>query len=414
MKNNFYILVTFLLIGVNYSVRAQDTLSSTYVEKRTYELFLAKDWKELIEIGELAVNEGYDYFNLRMRIGMAYFEKENYLAAEKHFEKALCFSDNDKLVLEYLYFCKLFTGQQEECRILSASFPNDLIVKMGLKEDSPIYSISVEGAKKISNNLSYDEPDDEGDGTFFNPASYFQVGLKHGVKNRLSLFHAVSFFGQETSVGKVKQAQYYLNGTIPLKNKWSISPAFHLVNTNFSGVAYVDETAYEFNTKNNYFVGSMELRKSIGMYKLSLGTTYSNTSDVNQFYHYGTVIYSPRGNNKLLLGLTTYLHTNDSYASSYTAFSPFVYLQPLKRIGFKLSYFHNRGNNVIEDNGSFINNSQNLTKARYGANLYFVASKNITLFGIYQFESKEQRVPVINYQYNLFLAGIKISPSVFK
>ena len=90
--------------------------------------------------------------------------------------------------------------------------------------------------------------------------------------------------------------------------------------------------------------------------------------------------------------------------------APFIYLQPAKSISVKLSYLTNAGNNIIEDNGYFINNSSDLTKSRFGALANFQLTNSISLYGLYQLEFKQENVQQFNYRYNVIVAGIRIVP----
>ena len=90
--------------------------------------------------------------------------------------------------------------------------------------------------------------------------------------------------------------------------------------------------------------------------------------------------------------------------------SPFIYVQPINQISLKLSYLSNTKNNVIEENGYLVNNSADLTKSRYSVLVNFNISKKVALYGLYQLEYKQERAQLFNYQYNVFVAGLKITP----
>src|ERR1039457_6036722 len=97
------IIFTALLFFAK-STFSQDTLNSKIVETKSYQLYLDKNWKELISFGNKAVENGFDYYYLRMRIGTAYYEQKNYRTAQEHFWKAYQFNSTDDLSMEYLYY----------------------------------------------------------------------------------------------------------------------------------------------------------------------------------------------------------------------------------------------------------------------------------------------------------------------
>ncbi len=396
----YYATITCtLLFGIS-TINAQEDLTSSTIDSKSYQLYTDKNWSELATFGNEAVQQGYDYFYIRMRTGIAYFEMKNYRLAENHFKKAIEFNSTDDLAQEYLYFCYVFTGKSEDARNLSTTFSTELSKKLGIESQSWIDFILLESALKLTDK-DYVYPFNQT--RYFEPAKYIQLGLKHTVKNRFSMFHALTYFNQNGAFGEVKQKQYYVNAAIPLKNKWSISPAIHLVNTNFKGFTTIDDT---------YFVGSLSVGKRLNKFDYLLGATFSNIANGNQYNHFATASYSVFGNSKLIVGFTGYLQTSDSYNTLNGSSAPFVYFQPFKATSVKLSYLKNNSKNIIEDNGSLVNNSNDLTKSRIGILADYQLSTRITIHALYQYEAKEyvQTTTSFNYNYNLFLVGLKFSP----
>jgi tetratricopeptide (TPR) repeat protein len=406
------IIFTFLATGIK--LNAQDTLTSSKVEIKTYNLYMSGNWPELISLGNKAIKEEYDYFYLRMRIGIAYYEKKNYRLAENHFKKALEFNSNDALALEYLYYCYAFTGRTEEARKLSTTFSSELLSKLSIDNVSPIDFLMIEGGSKISDSNQYASSDTSISDYFYDPATYVQIGLKHSLKNKISLFHAFTLYSQKSYAGNSRQLQYYISGAIQLKNNWLISPSFHIANTNFNSTySYTigsQEYTTESTTNSNTYVSSISIQKSINKFDLSIGTTLLNNSNDNHFNHFGSIIYSPLGNSKLIIGATGYLHTIDSYSTVNMALSPFVYIAPTKLVSVKLAYLYNQGNNIIENNGYLVNNSSDLTTSRFSIQANFKISKNVSFYTVYQLETKEQSTEAFSYNYNVILGGLKITP----
>src|ERR1035437_5516380 len=129
LGRNYKILISiFFLFHITKGI-AQDTLNSATVEQKSYQLYLDKNWDELIKFGNNAVDKGYDYFYLQMRIGIARFEKKNYRVAENHFKSALKFNSSDELAQEYLYYCYLYAGHYFKARLLSKTFSLTLAKK---------------------------------------------------------------------------------------------------------------------------------------------------------------------------------------------------------------------------------------------------------------------------------------------
>lgn len=416
---------------------AQDTLTSAIVEQKTYQLYQDKNWPELIRLGNKAIKQGYNYYYLQLRIGVAYFEKKKYCLAESYFKKALNFSSDDELAKEYLYYCYIYTGRVEDARRLSKHFSKELAIKTDVSKKAAIGFIMIEGGTKISDSAYYYNKGKKTESNFYKPATYFQLGLEHGIKKRISLYHAFTYFNQKNFVGSLQQIQYYLKAAVPVKNNWLISPSFHYINVNFSSqiTNTVTDTLWPpgmphnqpppgapplrtnthtltaiSKTNSSYFVGSFAIQKTIKRLAFLVGATISNMSGVTQYLNSASLYYSVLGNSKLILGCTGYAHTIDNYKTTYVSASPFIYLQPAKHISVKLSYLSNKGNNIVEDNGYFVNNSPDLTKSRIGVLANFSLSNSVSLYGLYQLEFKQENIQLFDYRYNIVVVGIKIIP----
>jgi hypothetical protein len=422
---NKAILIVVFALNV-FKLLAQDVINSSEVEQKSYQLYLDKKWPELIKYGNKASKSGYDYFYLQMRIGIAYYENRNYCLAENHFKKALAFSSNDELALEYLYYCYVFTGRYEEARKLSKQFNKKLAEKIGTVKLSSVDFVIVEGGTKITDSAGYYDKNTKSNSNYFNPALYIHAGIASSIKNRISIFNALTYFNQTTFTGTVSQFQYYLKSAIPIKNNWLISPAFHWINVGHTAEIPVATTSVTsksrpqgpparpqtetIQTTSNYFVGAFYIQKNINKFVLILGSTVSNMNDQTLLLHNGLISYSLLGNSRIVLGCTDYIHTVNSYSTINNSVSPFVYVQPFKKMSVKISYLQNKGSNIIEDNGYLVNNSGDLTTSRWSYLVNFNASQHIALYGLYQFENKEESSQNFNYHYNVIVAGIKIIP----
>ena len=436
LRRNIHIILFFTCSFFN--VMAQETMYSESIEQKSYQLYLDKKWDELICVGNNAIKNDMDYFYLRMRIGIAYYEKKDYALAESHFRKAITFNSSDDLALEYLYYSLLLNGRQEEARLLSKEFSAELAEKTGTNKSSSIQFIIIEGGTKKTDSSDYYNAFTKTKSNYFKPPVYFQIGINHSLKNCFSLFHAFSYYKQKNYIGNVSQLQYYLKATVPLKKNWMLIPALHIIQSNFSSetITSITDTLWPpgfpahslpppgapplktithtvsttTDSKSNYQVGSLSFQKNYRSYVFSLGTSLYNMGGVMQYIHSGFVSYSVFGNSKLIVGATGYLHQLQHESSMHTAMAPFVYLQPYNQLSLKLSYFHNSTYNLVEDNGYLVNNSIDLTTSRYSALVNFTLNKHISLYGLYQLEHKTESYQSFHYKYHMILGGLKITP----
>lgn len=143
------------MLLINTNLFAQETLTFTNVDKQTYDLYLAKDWNNLISISEKALNQNIDYFYLRLRLGIAQYELKQFDKSTENFKKALELNEGDELTQEYLYYSYFFDQKYLEAEKLSESFSKELKQKIGIIE--PKFVNSVEFESVYSQNLDFDK-----------------------------------------------------------------------------------------------------------------------------------------------------------------------------------------------------------------------------------------------------------------
>ena len=59
------------------SLKAQEKLDYNYVDSSPYQLWLNKDWNNLIKISALASQNNIEFYYLTLRTGVAWYEKKN-------------------------------------------------------------------------------------------------------------------------------------------------------------------------------------------------------------------------------------------------------------------------------------------------------------------------------------------------
>ena len=67
------LVFVFVFLGFGFTY-GQDPNKVWNPEQKTFNLYKERNWSELIFWGEKAINEGNDYFYLRMRLGIAFYE----------------------------------------------------------------------------------------------------------------------------------------------------------------------------------------------------------------------------------------------------------------------------------------------------------------------------------------------------
>lgn len=399
-----------------FVISAQDAFVE--VDTKTYNLYMAKEWKQLLNYGHRAIKEGIDYYYLRTRVGIAAYELKKYYVASRHFTEALRFNEGDELMQEYLYYSYTFTNRFEEANKLSKQFSAILLEKLKLKPKRPIDFVVIEGGTKLPDKSAYQSVITGRNTNTVNPAVYTQVGVGHSIKKRLSLFHALTYFGQNSYVGNLTQGQYYVKVSIPLKNGWQVSPAGHYLHQRI-----ITETipspplpgmpppkSISTTSTSNIFVGALTIRKQLGIWNFGLSNTVSNMFNKNLLLHGALASCAPLGNTKIVLGGTYFLHTTDAYVSTAQSFIGSLQVQPIPRWQVTFSYLSNAAQNIVEENGYLVNNAFDLTNWRAAIFVSYQLNSKWSVYATGQLEDKTEGISFYNYRYTILVAGIKITP----
>ena len=384
------ILYVLIIIATAFNCFAQQPLNSAEVESKSLKFYTEKQWDSLIVYGNNALRKHIDYYLLRMRLGIAYYEKKQYRAASPHFEKAIRFNSYDDLPKEYLYYCYLYSERYDEARRIK---PLTLI-----SHALPISLIYTEGGIKFS-----DRTDSVGN------MNYFQAGFVHNIGRIGSLFHAFTYLNQNVYWGSFTQEQYYIAANIPLGRGWLFSPAGHFVFLN-APVTVTDVPS----VKENPVVASISVRKSYkernrksaASYDLKFGLAVSNFYGSTRVQYNFSVIIYPLGNNKLSFAVSSYLRTADSNFVFCNNISMNCVLR--KKLKLNTGVYFGNMKYAVEDNGYLVNNSRDLTNARFTLMIDYLISKHIGIYALYQRESKVENFKNFFYNYNTALAGLKL------
>ena len=390
-------IITFFIIWVliySWDIKAQDDYHYL-AQYKTLELYQKEEWNELIALGNQCIDKNIDFYYLRIRLGVAYFRQKKYTHAIQHLNKALDFNSKSDLAQELLYYSYNILGRTEQSAKLYHNFSDALKDKISY---NPIEFIFLEAAIKQA-----EEDFQEGNtNLFFNEGQYGQLGIKHHIKDAFSLTHAFTYFNQDSYQGNAQQFQYYISSGVALTDTWTLNPVIHLVKTEFTG-----NGSFEPSSNTNLgFIGSLKVSKTLGILELALGQTLTEISNLDIPFTFGSVSIMPFDNNSLILGNTSYLFKNND-SLSFHAHSLFLFSQPLPSINIKLSYLTNKSEqNIIEDNGYFVNNGFGHTSSRVSLQLQYTYKGHYGLYAIYQAEKKEQEI-LGEFNFQLYLIGLK-------
>ncbi len=218
------IVLIFFLAGSFFPALAQQAGSFGRYDKQTYAYYLQQDWQALINTGKAALKEGIDFYYLRMRLGIAYYEKGQYRQAIAHFNKALAYNSDNPLAAEYLYYAYKFAGRLADANLVYGQYKPQLSQRQVASPYGAISGFYSEGGLKFLSPAN----DDVG------PLKYMHAGAQQQLGGRLSLYHGYmrisqNLYSYETvnnpgpgppttvkTTRRYVQNEYYLRAAVPL------------------------------------------------------------------------------------------------------------------------------------------------------------------------------------------------------
>ena len=396
MEGRLYRILTIIMLLPSPKLMAQQVKDFTYYNELTYDLYQKKEWDQLIETGLEALDQPYDFYYLRTRIGIAYYEKGIYTSTIRHLTKALTFNSSEPVILEYLYYAYIHASRYSDAVLLYHQ--NKQVMKNMRLSFKPRFvdAISVEAACKISDhNASY--------GTEVDGVRYGQIGLWHRLGGHLSLYHYAGIMdhtftdiqGNENSRIRYSynfyQFDYYAGFRFNPGKGIDINPVFHFIGVDANSRQYTD-----------LFYG-IGMGKRFG--KVRIGIQYGhgeiNESILDQWIP--EIRYYPFGNNKLYLSASTLWGSGNSRQQVYMGQAG-VRIFP----GTWLEGFIAAGKSqfIALFDGTILFNNPDYLLSRSGASLDHYLTDTISLSLYYIAEIKEQIVSGDRYTHHVIALGL--------
>lgn len=419
-------LAIIILILISLPAFAQITNDAKGIEKidvETYELFNKAKWEQLTELGNRALEAGIDFYYLRMRIGIAYYNQRNYMSSISHFKSALEFIPKEPAALEYLYWALVFSGLEREARVLASEMPEKLRDGIGAKPDRVIHDFYAEGGLMYNGDNIAAPYGNRGSDTIIyaeqkpdKNSTYLSVNLNIIPFSRMTIFQGynninISSKKSFASLGNApenyelntRQNEYYLNAGVYAGKGFAISGILHYlnigvddvnasVNTTTGGITYTKTSS----TLNNY-VGLLSIEKSWGHFKFLLNNSYSNLNYSKQIQNSVTVAYFPTGNLDFYSVTDLVLHSDkpDSIKGNRTEYLTRGIVK--QKFGAKVAeklwveafYMFGNAENYHEDNAFVVFNSANVMYNRLGINIISPITQNISLSLRYQYYKQD-------------------------
>lgn len=404
MKKAFTLFIGLLcLVAV---ANSQAPISYPMVDAQTYAFWQKGDWRSIISLGKQALKNDIDFYYLRVRMGIAYYERKNYHMAIHHFEKAYAISQQEAYLKEYLYYSYLFAGRDFEASIFRSKFSPLLQRNIGKDDESFIDEISLFYSYSfLSDNSAIDNytlniisPND-GTQEITRQLNLFNIGLKHKSSPKFSLFHSYTNIqknsfeyivenGSPKTTNNLNTSinQYYLLGDSRIAKNLNWQFGFHVINIRYpvevtffrqgQQFRYID-TANEFD-----FVGFTGLYRNFSYTTIGTYVFLSGLNGAKQLQ--GDLNFSiyPLGNLNLYSTSTASIQM-ELYPNN-TSNNHFVYNHLIGFKTFKFLWvegFISTGSisNYIASNGAIVFNGTESIKGRFGGRIIFLFNPKLSL-----------------------------------
>ncbi len=405
-------IIILLLLSIIPAVPAQkdqERKDFLYFDKQTYAAYLKKDWDRVISLGKESLHNGYDFYYLRVRMGIAYFSKGNYMLAIRHFRQAFLSNQNDSMVLEYLYYCYLYSGRQSDLQSLLYNIPQHLLVKVGLDKNHRrgIRNINMSYDyffnRDYPNMSNYDAPAlsaSDGWQTMDYSGSLFSVLFDHAAGKNVLIdygyrylnktrfyFYKITSYDHKNGRNTFVQHQLYGKFTFRLGHGTSLKLSGNYLNLR----PQVEENTWFGGGTGSLWVTdplhnwtlSFSLQQSLPYFSLYAGTGAADMNNLRQWQPFAGFILYPRGNEKLYFGSRfSYLfqdYTMDHMIGNLIT-EPFLGIQAAKPLWIEA--FGSIGNyaNFQEMDGWLLYNNFNPVKNSFGGSVIYSWYKKAMVF----------------------------------
>ena len=377
-----------IMIMAGLKLNGQNAESFRYADSITYSLYLEKNWSDLINAGRQALNDGHDYYYMRMRLGIAYYEKRNYAMSSFQFKKALDFNSGDQVALEYLFYSYLLSDRSWQAwALMNSFFPQnrDRILK-----ESSIKRNTLSLESYISNTETAGIIADA-DQWFTSPEPGNQIVTKYFLNSNISAYHQMGtnagYFHAYTNLVKdnylhyydgsysydldpqrVIQHQYYGSLSFFTSGGWSFSPAIHLFRASYNSIYFATQgmnvNVLRYNTALNGFYGGLKISKAAGFINFSLEAGYVAFNAVHNMQGSLSAVLYPFGNSEFYFGgtLSAIKRTEGPGNSPLFAEGALAGFSVARRVWVELSGITGELDNYAGNNGLYIYNSTDILK----------------------------------------------------
>lgn len=349
-------LVIILIFICGTAVYGQE-LTFTQVDTTTYNQYLRGDWKALTVTGREALDAGFDYYYMQMRIAFAWFSMGRYRQAIKYYRNALALNSGDPIANEYLYYAYKYSGRDNDALLQTASLTANQKQAMDINDSSSFVSFRLNYAWSASNAETIMDHIVDGVDPLVNGTqkathhlNFAQAGFSHRLGRAVILRHQGAYLhknelsyaiaegvGYLSPEQPVSQLEYSANMEITPVKGLLLTPGVHYLNTTLPLYA---QTSYGlgaganripvYNLEIRNWVTSMQVETKARFFDLGMSVAHHNFNNTGTLQTGIHVTVYPLANLNLYLGVDGYTQFHQFNGATEMEFV----VKPL--VGFKL------------------------------------------------------------------------------
>ncbi|NSW46074.1 MAG: hypothetical protein HPY79_09710 [Bacteroidales bacterium] len=416
---NRKIMVIFLFIFISIKIYSQQTF--LYYDTLTYRLYNQNQWDSVIFHGKNAINQGIDYYYLRMRIGIAYYSLKQYSQALEHFFKAKEYNSND-IVNEYIYYSYLYSGQIRKAYYFTKEMNHASVKKNGLTQphfidlfgiemnlaqfdnwnsikitnkppsepnnyrlekelSGPFISYGINTSLNLSQKWSWQQQF-----SYFKVNSYQQLFFDNSIKHE-SDFHLFEkhYFSSFSNWNQNKVVSFFTHLSILNADKFQ----YQYLNAVIAPPPFPPITTYNYKIEPiryyifNYIFGIQKTRyasKSSFTYMLNISKIIDHnvfTGGLGFFYHFNSYLF---GKSNVLASINLSHKDFDGYYEQQLG------AILLKKITLSVNFDLGKIQNITNLDGSIVYNTPYIIQTKISPHLSISFNRHLTLQAAYIYQ----------------------------
>jgi hypothetical protein len=442
------ILIQFLICAELFS---QSTITIDSINTEMEVLQGENNYGRMISLGESYLRKGYDSFFLRARLGIAYYETNQYLKAIPQLENTMKYGIDNPSVLTDLYFSYFYTGREAD-----RDYVFSRLNKSSKKRLQPLNNII---ANNIFSDFGFSVSGDEADnsmntvpGELYNEqivngnAFFIGVGINQLLFQSLSIDYVYNYLKiDKTKIIKSADLQYsndyseyqnrfYNRYNIRVSDGLVISPAGHFIGIDYSSIFGQSDTAnsasgysvYEKGSVYDSFVLSADITKYKTKYRAGINGSFSFLNNIHQWQLGASFKIFP-------MNKASFYTASDIYIQNQNDVANLIFNQSLggfsgKKFFYELFFTIGNINNFNERNGALVYNDPDVIKFKTGFDMKYYITHLFNLNLGYSFQSRDrnsyayvndssvnsnqltaQKSSLISYSINNIFAGFKFT-----